>query len=60
MFPHHAFFIGVGWPRELGTSYISITAGTLGHAVAQPLMSIYKSVSMGIPAAIFSFLALDF
>ena len=57
MFPHHAFFIGAGWPRELGTSYISITAGTLSRAVAKPLMSIYKSVAMGIPAAIFSFFA---
>ena len=60
MFPHHAFLIGAGWPRELGTGYLSIAAGTLSHVVAKPLISIYKSVAMGIPAAIFSFFAFDF
>ena len=59
MFPHYAFLIGAGWPRELGTGYLSIATGTLSHVVAKPLMSIYKSVAMGIPAATFSFLALD-
>ena len=60
MVPHHAFLIGAGWPRELGTGYLSIATGTLSHVVAKPLISIYKSVSMGIPAAIFSFFAFDF
>ena len=60
MIPHHAFLIGASWSRKLGTGYLSIATGTLSHVVAKPLMSICKSVAMGIPAATFSFLALDF
>ena len=59
MFLHYAFLIGTGWPRELGTGYLFIATGTLSHIVAKPLVSIHKSVSMGIPAAIFSFFAFD-
>lgn len=60
MLPDDAFFIGAGWPRELGTGYLSISTSAFRDAVAKPLLSITKCVAMGIPAASLSFNAFNF
>ena len=57
MFPHNTAFIGASWLRELGAGYFSFAASALSFAVAKPLLSVGKSVSMEIPTASLCFRA---
>jgi len=57
MFPHDTVFIGASRSRELGAGYFSFEAAALSFAVAKPLLSVSKSVSMEIPTASLCFSA---
>ena len=59
MFPHNTAIIGASRSRELGADYFSFKAAALSFAVAKPLLSVSKSVSIGIPTAIWYFCAYD-
>ena len=57
MFPHNIVFIGASRSREIGAGYFTLQAAALSFAVAKPLLSVSKSVTMEIPTSSLCFRA---